>query len=326
MEDVKSKLSRATTGARLVAWQIERAPTTGQLHVQGYLEFANAVSFKSVKSKLYPTTHIEARAGTAKQAFDYCVDAAKRAADVMAEAVVDGEPPSAAAPGRRTDLELVRASVDAGESLFSISQQYFGTYLRYSRGIREYQLMARAHARASAPRTPKTVIVYWGPSGSGKSRHIDELWPGAYRVQPGSYGNVWWTGYDGQDAVVLDDFYCWLKVDFLLRLLDYYPVDVPIHGGLVPFTSSTIVFSSNVPPKDWYPNVPPRVKAALLRRLEFVYHVDYSAQFPCIVCQSFPHQVGCQYVADALSSVASSPDSTYVSDSPNRVRHVEYLP
>lgn len=280
-----------------LAWQVERAPSTSQLHVQGYVEFKNARTFSSVKSMMFSSTHIEARKGTKKEAFDYCVDSSKRASDVREEAYSEGERPSVDERGRRTDLDDVRDAVDRGDSMLSIAEEHFGTYVRYNRGIREYQLMRRAAAVATAPRVKKTVIVYYGPTGSGKSRHVDELWPGAFRLSPGSYNNIWWTGYDGQAEVVFDDFYGWIKLDTLLRVLDWYPMSVPSHGGLVPLQANTFVFTSNVEPKDWYRNVPRSVKEALLRRLEFVFKVDYSVDHPCVTCGSFPHQEGCRFVA-----------------------------
>ena len=70
----------------------------------------------------------------------------------------------------------------------------------------------RKHAR----RDWKTeCIVYWGPTRSGKSKHVFELAPNAYRVpnpkgSSGPSGQVYWDGYDGQDDIWIDDFYGWL--------------------------------------------------------------------------------------------------------------------
>ncbi|AYM54668.1 Rep-C [Ecklonia radiata-associated virus 3] len=50
---------------------LERAPTTGRQHLQGYLEFANPSGFGRV-SKLLPA-HWEPARGSWKQNYDYCV-------------------------------------------------------------------------------------------------------------------------------------------------------------------------------------------------------------------------------------------------------------
>lgn len=41
----------------------------------------------------------------------------------------------------------------------------------------------------------------------------------------------------------------------MLKMLDKYPIMVDIKGGRVPFLFSKIYITSNVDPKDWYPNV-----------------------------------------------------------------------
>lgn len=49
----------------------EIAPETSTPHLQGYLEFKNPRSFKSVK-KLLPRAHIEKARGSTKQNYEYC--------------------------------------------------------------------------------------------------------------------------------------------------------------------------------------------------------------------------------------------------------------
>lgn len=51
--------------------QVEEAPETGKLHLQGYVEFKNPRSIGKIK-KIMPGAHLERRLGTAKQASDYC--------------------------------------------------------------------------------------------------------------------------------------------------------------------------------------------------------------------------------------------------------------
>lgn len=53
-------------------WQIERAPGTGRLHLQGALHFKNARSFEQVKSKLPEGTHIELAKASWAKAAAYC--------------------------------------------------------------------------------------------------------------------------------------------------------------------------------------------------------------------------------------------------------------
>lgn len=58
---------------RYVVAGLEKAPTTGQLHWQGYCEFHKAVGIKKAKELLQCSwAHLETRRGSQKQAIDYC--------------------------------------------------------------------------------------------------------------------------------------------------------------------------------------------------------------------------------------------------------------
>lgn len=65
--------SSATGPIRYVCWQLERAPDTGRLHLQGYVEFFKPQRLRAAQQALRaPTAHLEKRRGTRDQARDYC--------------------------------------------------------------------------------------------------------------------------------------------------------------------------------------------------------------------------------------------------------------
>jgi len=86
-----------------------------------------------------------------------------------------------------------------------------------------------------------------------------------------SHSGTWWDGYEGQHTVVIDEFYSWLRYDFFLRLTDRYPLQVETKGGSVHFVSHRIVFTSNTPPSEWYPNITDR--GPINRRIGAVFHL-----------------------------------------------------
>lgn len=60
-------------------------------------------------------------------------------------------------------------------------------------------------------------------------------------------------GYYGQDIAIFDEFTSgWFKLTYLLRLLDSTPLMVQPKNHEIPFNSGTLVFTSNVDPRDWY--------------------------------------------------------------------------
>jgi len=114
----------------------------------------------------------------------------------------------------------------------------------------------------------RTAIVLWGKTGVGKSRRAwEELGLDAYPKDPMS---KFWCGYNGQKHVVVDEFRGDISINHILRWTDRYPCNVEIKGSSVPLVAEKYIFTSNLPPVEWYPTVDPNTVAALLRRLEVI--------------------------------------------------------
>lgn len=78
----------------------------------------------------------------------------------------------------------------------------------------------------------------------------------------------WWDGYKNQDAVIIDEFRGAISIENVLRWLDRYPVLIEVKGGTIPLRASRFVITSNLHPRNWYPDADELTKQALLRRLE----------------------------------------------------------
>lgn len=85
-------------------------------------------------------------------------------------------------------------------------------------------------------------------------------------------GSIWFDGYQGEDIVLIDDFYGWLPWTFLLKLLDRYPLRVQTKFGVVPFRSKIVYITSNVHPDKWYSYGENMVYEALRRRIDTITH------------------------------------------------------
>lgn len=133
--------------------------------------------------------------------------------------------------------------------------------------IRYYNSLCRISARYASPIAMERVVsVFWGRTGSGKSRRAwDEAGEQAYYKDPRS---KFWCGYNGQETVIIDEFRGGIDISHVLRWTDRYPVTVEVKGGSVPLCAKRFYFTSNINPRVWYPDLDEATLAALLRRMD----------------------------------------------------------
>ena len=138
-----------------------------------------------------------------------------------------------------------------------------------------YSSFVNSYKRLKAPpslRRDLKVLVYMGKTGSGKSRAAFEQYPMAFRKMS---SNKWFDGYLGQQEVIWDDFDT-DAVDFrwFLTLIDIYPVAVEVKGSSVDFEPLVIIFTTNVHPRDWFPQLDAATRAPLYRRITEIRNFD----------------------------------------------------
>lgn len=150
------------------------------------------------------------------------------------------------------------------------------SYIKYYRGIREYI----SEIRPQPARHFKTkVIVFVGPPGGGKSRSAaDTAGPEAYNKAKGP----WWDGYEGQESVIIDDFYGDLPYGELLQILDRYPYRVQVKGGTRVFNSKFVYITSNRYANEWY-TCKNYTEEALYRRFNVYQYVENGIFSPVAV-------------------------------------------
>lgn len=169
-------------------------------------------------------------------------------------------------PGKRSDLDAVQDTIRNGGTIAKVAEEHFGCYVKYHRGIE------RAMSLLLAPRNFKSeVIVYWGETGSGKTRRAMESDNAPTWIYS---SDGWFDGYVGDEIVLFDDFGGHeFKITYLLKLLDRYPMRVRIKGGFVQWCPKTIYITSNVDPNLWYPNARQQHRDALARRIEKIEYI-----------------------------------------------------
>lgn len=118
----------------------------------------------------------------------------------------------------------------------------------------------------------RRCFVYWGSTGTGKSRAAwGEAGMGAFPKDPRT---KWWCGYRDHPRVIIDEFRGSIDVSHMLRWLDRYPVIVENKGGSVVLSATDVWITTNLHPKDWYPDLDLETLNALLRRLIIKHFVS----------------------------------------------------
>lgn len=241
-------------------WQREKG-AQGTEHLQGYVIFTGKKRRQWVNNHCVKA-HWESRKGTSEQAIEYCTKVDSRV-DGPWET---GTKPAPKEPGKRSDLISLKRRLDSGATLKEVAEddELFPVVAKHHRFVQLYRTLTGKQRD-----WPVFTQVLWGAPGVGKTRKARDLaGPEAFWLSRPAGNTVWWDGYVGQEVVVIDEFYGWIPLDLMLRLLDRYPLNVETKGGSAPIGIKKVIITSNVAPMEWYPKMPPSRLNALWRRLE----------------------------------------------------------
>lgn len=232
-------------------------PPDAQPHLQGYFELEKQMTFNAVKTHMV-RAHFEPRRGTAQQASDYCRKGEQPHAEWEAHGV---EGPTyglnadiridhgrISTQGKRKELEHVQDLLNAGHPMKRIAEEAPIEYIKFSKGIHAYRA---ATAIPRSHETAKEIIVYMGPTGTGKTLKAFEENPDAHVQGPENKDK--WNGYDQHEVVIWDEFRGQVPFAYFLRITDRYRMKVDIKcKEFVEFVADKIIITSPVHPNLWY--------------------------------------------------------------------------
>lgn len=252
-------------------YQIERAPTTGQLHVQGMISFKASCRPTAVKKLIGNNPHVEI-CKDVKASLEYCGKAESRVWGPWEH----GTAP--AGQGKRTDLHKIWTDVKAGKRTLDMIEEdpsiaKFEKHLKFLR-------FAHQEAESDRQATGIKCMIFYGETDLGKTyaamNCIDPT--SVFKMDPpASKGaTLWWDGYEGEHTVVLDEFegdnYCSLSK--LKTLLDCYKCRLDVKGSFTWAAWKTVILCSNSAPRTWYPFAPAQrsIIQPLIRRITEIRH------------------------------------------------------
>lgn len=242
--------------------QEEICPDTQRHHIQGYVEFKGQHLLSGVKEIFHdPALHVEKRRGTVSQACDYCR---------KADSAVPGtqfEVGKCSASAQHTKEEIIKR-IKRGETNLSLIEEFPSQFLTSYRGIDRVRF---EYAKSKAQEwRDLTVRVLYGRTGTGKTRSVFSSYRGRlFKLDPAN--NVWWDGYDGEEVLLIDDFYGWIKYGTLLNYLDGYPMRLDVKGSFTWAMWTKVFITSNKHPREWYKD---GIPAALARRITSITRCD----------------------------------------------------
>ena len=263
----------------------------GTPHLQGAAVLLKQTAFTTVKAFAGMTrAHIEQMRGTPQDSMVYCTKEDKAA-------FVYGSLPE---PGKRNDLVQACLSLQNGSTMRDLALECGSVVVKYHKGLSTFKSLIQPTRDVSDPPT-----VYWlyGETGTGKTKRAwefatslfgDSVWTSHDELK-------WFDGYDGQDAVIIDDFRSKnVSFSFLLRLLDRYQLKVPVKGAYVNWSPKLILITT-----------PHDVDTTFAKRAEHIPEDLLQLKRRITARFYFPDQ------ADAFSDLLRTSDSSSLSSDPD---------
>lgn len=243
IEDDEEKINQ-------LSFQLERCPTTEKEHLQFCIQFKHPKTRSAVQKYINDDTAHLQQCHNLQKGLQYCIKEETRVGEPFARynATSLSQAPN--------DFRLLTT-----EELWKNHPTWM---LRNHAGVDKWRT-TQIHRMAA--RTKPSAIILWGPPGTGKSFSA-RLWLGEtyYIKPPGQF----WIGYQGEPAVLFDDYYSSEKYDDLLRWISENPMHIPIKGSHRPLQAIKFAFTSNLNPINWHSRI--EDKAALWRRIDKIYH------------------------------------------------------
>jgi hypothetical protein len=269
----------------LALYVAKEVGSSGTPHLQGIISFKKTKRLSGVKTVLGTRAHVEKMFGTWNQAKTYCQKEGS-------EEFIDHDNRK---QGKRTDIDDLKAAIVSNESEATIADDHFGAWARYPNVVKRFRFLQPGPNWRDV-----TTRLLYGTTGVGKTSAVHRYAMLYDKDAPADIIDItggatpqtsdtsiteklftvhsdgqWWDGYDGQPIILFDDFYGQIKISKMLRLLDGYPLQLPIKGGFVWAQWTRIFFTSNVHHDEWWPtaSIPDEVREALRRRITRVHHI-----------------------------------------------------
>lgn len=229
---------------------------SGTPHLQGFVSFKNEKSLAQMQDYI-PRSHLEKKRGTFKEASDYC----KKDNDYFEH----GTLPMDQKEKGLAEAERWKMAFDCVKEgrLDEMDVQIKCTHLKSIEYAVQKEMMCKIDT--STLDGPMEHEWIYGEPDTGKSRWVDQTYPGCYKKDP---KERWWDKYHGQEVVSIEDFDIYQKAQGgdMKRWLDRYSFLAAVKGGYLEIRPKKIIVTSNHHPEEIWDD--PMTVAAILRRVK----------------------------------------------------------
>jgi hypothetical protein len=247
-------------------------------HTHLYIALNSGMRFETLKN-MFPGAHLEMCKGTSVQNRDYVFKQGKWENDEKGVTNIKdtheefGEMPQEV-QGKRNDLEALYDMIKEGLSNHEILEED-PMYIMNIEKIEKARQVVREEKYKSVYRNVGITYIY-GVTGTGKSRGI---------MEKHGYENVFrvtnllhpFDGYNGEEAIVFEEFHGQYKMNDMLNWTDGYPLKLPARYNDRQACFTHVYITSNMPLEQQYRGVQfesPNTWNALKRRIKQVTYYD----------------------------------------------------
>lgn len=235
-------------------------------HIQMFLIFSIGKRFSTIKT-YFPTAHIEQSRGTNAQCRDYCSKSDTRVSGPY-------EIGEFAEERSRSDIKGFMQLVDAGASDYELAQLYPSLFLKECNKLTFLRNVKNIDY--SKQRRDVDVYYIYGSAGSGKTTFVEDLTIYDTCFSVDTFDNSAFTGYKGEETLIIDEFKGQFSLQFMNRLLDGSPVKLRGLNSLVNASFKKVYIISNYKYKDLYKkDQEENIEAfnGFARRLHNIFHI-----------------------------------------------------
>jgi len=187
--------------------------------------------------------------------------------------------------GKSKDSEVFCQELLKGVPLKQLALQMPSTYIRNCNGYKDIAKMYQS-TLPPEPFKAKTVICWYGPTGSGKTKAaydycINKQIKPAWITPPMCKNStVFFDDYIDQKILIIDEFYGWLYAQLLLRIMDGYPFTCNIKGSTATAQFDTVLITSCKHPLLWYKDKDNKIAPQIKRRITEIIELPLPVPTP----------------------------------------------